>query len=389
MPQPDSPTMPSVSPGAMSNEMPLTAWTSPRARPELDAQVARPTSSALTVSATELRVERLAQAVADQVEAEHRDHDRDAGDDRQVRRALRGSGRVRQHRPPLRRRRILRAEAEEAEAGDVDDRGRHRQRALHDHRRDRVREDVRVEDPPPLTPTDSRGEHEVVLASARAPSRAAAARRSGCSRRRPRSSSATRPGPSIATIAIANSRPGIASMMSIMRMITRVEPAADVAGDRAEERGRSRARSRPRRRRSAASSARRRRSGESSSRPSWSRPSQCSSRRARAAARSRERRGSVRRLFGAINGAKTATITKMPTSDEPTRAPELCARRYQASRQSPPVGSSSSSSRRSRFRRLTSRVPDPRVEEGVRDVDGRLTSTKTSARKRIPPWSTG
>ena len=35
------------------------------------------------------------------------------------------------------------------------------------------------------------------------------------------------------------------------------------------------------------------------------------------------------------------------------------------------------------------RASDPRVEERVRDVDDRLTSTKTSARKRIPPWSTG
>jgi len=30
LPQPDSPTIPSVSPGAMSNETPLTAWTIPR-----------------------------------------------------------------------------------------------------------------------------------------------------------------------------------------------------------------------------------------------------------------------------------------------------------------------------------------------------------------------
>jgi hypothetical protein len=29
-PQPDSPTIPRVSPGAMSNETPLTAWTIPR-----------------------------------------------------------------------------------------------------------------------------------------------------------------------------------------------------------------------------------------------------------------------------------------------------------------------------------------------------------------------
>ena len=30
LPQPDSPTMPRVSPGATSNEIPLTAWTVPR-----------------------------------------------------------------------------------------------------------------------------------------------------------------------------------------------------------------------------------------------------------------------------------------------------------------------------------------------------------------------
>ena len=43
-----------------------------------------------------------------------------------------------------------------------------------------------------------------------------------------------RPGPSTATIPIASSRPGIASMMSIMRMITLSIDAAEVAGDRAE-----------------------------------------------------------------------------------------------------------------------------------------------------------
>ena len=71
-----------------------------------------------------------------------------------MRRRLEVARRVGQHRPPLRRRRILRAEAEEAEAGDVDDRRRQRERPLHDHRRDRVREDVRDEDRPPRTPTE-------------------------------------------------------------------------------------------------------------------------------------------------------------------------------------------------------------------------------------------
>src|ERR687897_3669008 len=146
LPQPDSPTIPSVSPGAMSNEMPLTAWIVPRRvqnstrRSRTDRRALRP--------ATELRVECLAEAVADQVEAEHRDHDREAGDDRQVDRRREVLVRVGQHRPPLGRRRILRPEAEEPEAGDVDDGGRHPERAGDDHRRDRVREDVREEDLP-------------------------------------------------------------------------------------------------------------------------------------------------------------------------------------------------------------------------------------------------
>src|SRR5207253_10061948 len=75
-------------------------------------------------AAAELRVQRFAQAVADQVEPEDGDHDRDAGDDREPWRRLQIVVHVAEHRPPLRRRRVLRSEAEEAEARDVDDRRR-------------------------------------------------------------------------------------------------------------------------------------------------------------------------------------------------------------------------------------------------------------------------
>ena len=47
LPQPDSPTMPSVSPGAMSNEMPLTAWIVPR-RVQNSTRRSRTDSSAST-----------------------------------------------------------------------------------------------------------------------------------------------------------------------------------------------------------------------------------------------------------------------------------------------------------------------------------------------------
>src|SRR5512132_80724 len=185
LPQPDSPTIPSVSPGEISNEIPLTAWTSPlpvqnwtrRSSTErsgsLDAtdrlpptrpQVREPAPlTELPCAAAELRIERLAQAVADQVEPEHREHDRDPGNDREPRRRLQIVVDVAEHRPPLRRRRVLRPEPEEAEARDIDDRGRHRQRPLHDHRRDRVREDVREENRTSGHADRARSEDEVVF----------------------------------------------------------------------------------------------------------------------------------------------------------------------------------------------------------------------------------
>src|SRR4029453_3882144 len=110
LPQPDSPTIPSVSPGEISNEIPLTAWTSPlpvqnwtrRASTErsgsLDATDGLPPArpqvresapfAELPRAAAELRIERLAQAVADQGEPEYREHDRDARHDREPRRRL-------------------------------------------------------------------------------------------------------------------------------------------------------------------------------------------------------------------------------------------------------------------------------------------------------------
>src|SRR5919205_274803 len=95
-PQPDSPTMPSVSPGPISKEIPFTACTVPppvqkwtRRSSTLkrassgtaeDAPAEEPERLPLAEpahAAAELRVERLTQAVADQVEAEHGDGDRE------------------------------------------------------------------------------------------------------------------------------------------------------------------------------------------------------------------------------------------------------------------------------------------------------------------------
>src|SRR4051794_12245373 len=103
-PHPDSPTMPSVSPGAMSKDTPLTACTVPRPVPKWTRRFSTERSGSLgrlgglrrhvpllddlrlrrldVADATaQLRVERLPEPVADQVESEHRDHDRNPRDD--------------------------------------------------------------------------------------------------------------------------------------------------------------------------------------------------------------------------------------------------------------------------------------------------------------------
>src|SRR5437764_4080100 len=154
--------MPSVSPGWIAKETPLTAYTLPRFVWKSTRSPSTSSRGGLD-SATQLRVEGFAERVADQVEAERRDHDRDAGDDREPRRGLEVLVRARQHRAPLRPRRVLVAQAEEGKPGDVDDRRRERERPLHDHRRDRVREDVPPEDLSPAHTDRACGEHEVVL----------------------------------------------------------------------------------------------------------------------------------------------------------------------------------------------------------------------------------
>ena len=157
------------------------------------------------------------------------------------------------------------------------------------------------------------------------------------------------PGPSSATIPIAIRKPGIASMMSITRMISRVDGAAEVAGGAPSSEPDARARRTPRRRRSGASSARRRSSRESSSRPRSSTPSQCSRDGPGQQPFGEQSRGSAR-----AGRTARAAARRSPTNDEaaptitkPTIAPGLRRARCSASRQRPPPGGSSSSSRAS------------------------------------------
>ncbi len=179
------------------------------------------------------------------------------------------------------------------------------------------------------------------------------------------------PGPSTATIPIASSRPGIASMMSIARMITRVDDAAEVAGDRAEQ--------------------------QPDREPDGDRDDADQERVARAVddprelvaaelvdaepVRARWGRGSTRSgsavevlrsvgSYGASSGAKIATMTKTDDDARSRRcAPGLRqqprARRRSRDRPSAPRATSSL--------RLelgdAHETPDPRVDDRVRDVD--------------------
>src|SRR5688572_5014095 len=106
----------------------------------------RPVKRAPAAPLLQARIERVAQAVAEQVEAEHRDEDRQPGEERQPGVGL-DEGDVGLEVPPPAGRRRLRAEAEEAERGLHDDRGGDAERGGHDDRRQAVGQDVAEEDP--------------------------------------------------------------------------------------------------------------------------------------------------------------------------------------------------------------------------------------------------
>src|SRR3989449_9636489 len=92
------------------------------------------------------RIERVAQTVAEEIEAEHGDEDREAGEERQPGVRL-DEGDVGLEVPAPAGRRRLGAQAEEAEGGLDDDRRRDAQRGGHDDGRQAVRQDVAEEDP--------------------------------------------------------------------------------------------------------------------------------------------------------------------------------------------------------------------------------------------------
>src|SRR5512139_2313976 len=78
LPEPDSPTMPSTSPSSTLNDTPSTA----RSRPCDDGNSTTRLSISITAitSPLQLGIERVAQAVAEEVEGQHGDQDHDAGE---------------------------------------------------------------------------------------------------------------------------------------------------------------------------------------------------------------------------------------------------------------------------------------------------------------------
>src|SRR5207247_9195780 len=132
------PAMPSVSPGKTAYEMPSTACTTPSS--VLNSTMrSRIDSSGSGTNPPLLRVERVAQAVADEVDAENDEDEhepRQNGEPPLLRRDL-----AARDEHAERRRRRLDPKPEEGESGLGDDRGRHRERPVHDHRTKRVRED--------------------------------------------------------------------------------------------------------------------------------------------------------------------------------------------------------------------------------------------------------
>src|SRR5262245_40795207 len=159
--------MPTVSPFAMVTSTCCTALTMPRR--VVNSTVRALTSSNGTVSViapsrAALRIDDVAQAVAEQVETEHRDHQRGPREecDPPFARDHEG-GAFRHHDPPLRGGRAH-AEPDERETGGVEDGVTHGERHLHHHDRHDVWQDLPEQNPQLAVAAEPRRLHEASLA---------------------------------------------------------------------------------------------------------------------------------------------------------------------------------------------------------------------------------
>src|ERR671913_2065640 len=119
LPQPDSPTRPKLSPGMMSSEKSGKATTEPEEDRYSTLRSRMESSGFVTASRSSIRERQLAQAVGEQVEAEHERDDGEAGEQRHVREHRDHGGRLLDHAAPVRVRR-RQAESQEAEGADGD-----------------------------------------------------------------------------------------------------------------------------------------------------------------------------------------------------------------------------------------------------------------------------
>src|SRR6202034_3478550 len=112
LPEPDSPTTPRLSPSASENDVRSTTRCDPPGAGRSTASSA--TSSSILGSRLQFRIERVAQAVAEKIEAEHAERDRDAGIERESRRVVENVLGVGEHLAPG----CLRRLGAEAEVGE-------------------------------------------------------------------------------------------------------------------------------------------------------------------------------------------------------------------------------------------------------------------------------
>src|SRR4029079_13349765 len=117
LPDPDSPTITGVSPLAMAKESPSTARSLPSSVANSTWRSSTSSSGAPAIGASDpppARIKRIAQGVAEQVEADHHGEDRQAGEGGDPPGGEEIALAIRQQRAPVGRRR-LGAEAEEGE----------------------------------------------------------------------------------------------------------------------------------------------------------------------------------------------------------------------------------------------------------------------------------
>src|SRR3981081_307805 len=129
LPEPDSPTTQTISPALRSSETPSTAWERSPLWGRAIFKSLMATAGARVISAPVLgqaRIERVVEAFADQIKAEHRKQDGDAGKHRDPPRLADHGAAGADHVAP--RNQVGIAKAQERQRGLQEDRGRDHQR---------------------------------------------------------------------------------------------------------------------------------------------------------------------------------------------------------------------------------------------------------------------